>query len=210
MRRSVTKLSNCSPASCFLRLNDTVAHMRFFIGATYCAYLAYQSCVLRRSVVRRWRPWEYLVYFTSFITDISHRIIYLLTVLVARGPLNVMSQCCRKRRHSVARLAACQFMQGLSPVFAMKTARPDSSSKHSLRIDVDQSAVILVAPVIHWSTAVKDAGIARRRICRSRSDTLLQNCQSYISANGPLFSAVFHTRRCLGVTVHMIVRGLCF
>ena len=43
-------------------------------------------------------------------------------------------------------------MQGLSPVFAMLTAWRDSSGKHSLRIDVAQSAVILVAPVIPRSS----------------------------------------------------------
>ena len=34
------------------------------------------------------------------------------------------------------------------------------TGKHSLRIDVAQSAVILVAPVIPRSTAVKDDGVA--------------------------------------------------
>ena len=76
MRRSVKKLSNLFPASCFLRLNDTVAQVWLFVGATY---FVVQSGVLRGSVVRRWRPWEYLVYLTSFITDISHKIIYLLS-----------------------------------------------------------------------------------------------------------------------------------
>ena len=132
-------------------------------------------------------------------------------MLVARGPLNVKSQCCRKRRHSVARLAACQFMQGLSPAFAMLTAWPDSSGKHSLRIDVAQPAVILVAPVIPRSTAVKGAGVARRRIGRSPSDALFLNCQSHLSANGPLFSFLCLSHQTVpGVNMQMIVRSFCF
>ena len=123
---------------------------------------------------------------------------------MARGPLNVMGQCCRKRRHSVTRLAACQFMQGLSPAFATMTAWQQSSREHSLPIDVAQSAVFLVAPVIPRSTAVKDAGVAR--------DALLQKAKLRKSSLGKwsalLCRITHHTAP--GVTVHMIVRSFGF
>ena len=148
--------------------------------------------------------------------------------------MNVKSQCCRKRRHSVARLAVCQFLQGLSPAFAMMTAWPASSGKHSLRIDVAQSAVILVAPVIPRSSPGHPPVIprsspghppviprsspgqprsrmlvSRRRIGRSPRDALLQNCQSSLGKWSALFCRLSH-QTVPGVTMHMIVRSFCF
>ena len=142
--------------------------MWFFIGATYCAYLAYTASRVAfsagvSSVAGVHGNVSYIyVYFTSFITDLSHKVIDLLTFCLS-------GERTLERKVAVLSKAApfgCEI--GRLPIHARFVASVrhddcgawrDSCGKHLLRIDVAQSAVILVAPVIPRSAAVKDVSL---------------------------------------------------
>ena len=150
-----------------------------------------QSGILRESVIRHWRPWKCLVYFTSVITDICHKVIYLLTFCLS-GKKTL------ERKVTVLSKAVpfgCEIGQFMARFVAGVHHDDCMAGQFWQTLTVYRCRSVCGNPSRPGHPPVKDVGVARHRIIWSLSDGLFQNCQSHLSANGLLFSAIFYIRR---------------